>query len=352
VADVKPLFNFYIDGNKLTGTIPEEVCEKKLNQDFFVNTNIKDIDRDYCEAVACPSGTMSKEGMYPCIKCHDQYTNPYLGRQGSCIDLKPIDILYKFYESTNGDHWDYDKMNKGEAWFVDKDNVDERSVCAWIGIECDNDNNIISIQMPNYKLKGSIPEEIGYLRFLSILDLSDNYLTGYLPSDLRWAPLNRLDISGNMLKGLIPPSLCEKQGVNGNGETGRFDCEYIACPMGYISPMGRLTSSDACRPCKYGTSYLGSKECYVTKNSHHEIASSSFKQGGSKLVFDALVMMLGLALIGFFFSYRDIKKYVRERSSKREVQYEYGASLNFDDDDYDEKEDDMDVSTKSEHLFL
>jgi len=366
VADVKPLFNFYIDGNKITGTIPGEVCKKKLNQDFFTNVNINDIDRDYCEAVACPIGTISKEGMYPCIKCHDQYSNPYLGRQGSCIDLKPIDILKIFYDSTNGYYWDMEHTNKGEAWFTDfndKDanasdlsNIDERSICAWIGIDCDNDNNVISIQLSNFGLSGKIPEEIGYLRFLSILDLSDNELSGYIPSDLRWAPLNKLDVSGNKLKGLVPPTLCEKEGINSNGQTGRFDCEYIACPMGYFSPTtGRLTEDDSCIPCKYGTSYLGSKECYVTKNSNKMHStnnnygndlSSSFHEGGSKLVIDVLGLMAGLAIIGFFFSYRDIKSYIKERtgSTQRVVQYEYGANLNMDDDSEGDDDDDNNMT--------
>ena len=47
-----------------------------------------------------------------------------------------------------------------------------------------------------------MPEVIGFLRFLEHLDLSVNELTGHLPSDLRWTPLETLKISGNKLKGI------------------------------------------------------------------------------------------------------------------------------------------------------
>ena len=84
-------------------------------------------------------GAMSKEGMCPCVKCHDQCSNPYLGRQASYVDLKPIDMFKIFYDSTDGYYWDIEQTNKGEAWFTDfndKDtkasdlsNIDER-VCV------------------------------------------------------------------------------------------------------------------------------------------------------------------------------------------------------------------------------
>ena len=137
-------------------------------------------------------------------------------------------------------------------------------------------------------------------------------------------PLNKLDVSGNKVKGFVPPTLCEKEDINSNGQIGRFDCEHIACPMGHFSPTtGRLTEDDSCTPCEHGTPHLGSKEHHVTKNSNKMHStnndygndlSSSFHEGGSKLVIDALGSMAGLAIIGFFFSCRCVKSYVNERT--------------------------------------
>lgn len=57
-------------------------------------------------------------------------------------------------------------------------------------------------------LSGNIPEEIGQLRLLHILDLNNNGFNGSIPTQLSsLANLERLDMSGNRLSGEIPASL-------------------------------------------------------------------------------------------------------------------------------------------------
>merc|ERR1712154_745090 len=58
--------------------------------------------------------------------------------------------------------------------------------------------------------------------------------------------------------GVVPPLLCLKEGLNGNGEDGLFDCDKIACDLGHYSETG----SGNCQACKHGGSYLGSKHCH------------------------------------------------------------------------------------------
>merc|ERR1712083_506131 len=107
------------------------------------------------------------------------------------------------------------------------------------GITCNSDNQVIGINLSGMGLQGSIPSDIGFLRFLSELDLSDNQITGFIPSDLVWPPIIKLDLSGNLLRAIVPPELCFEEGINDNGKGGKYSCRNIACPVGTFSTTGR-----------------------------------------------------------------------------------------------------------------
>jgi hypothetical protein len=125
-----------------------------------------------------------------------------------CSAYSQRDILRIFYESTSQKSW-----FGGSDW-----NDATKPVCQMTGITCDDHENIVKIGLKNRNLSGTIPDSIGFLPFLETLDLSDNNLEGFVPSDLRWTSLTRLDISGNKLRGVLPPMLCMMQELNGNGE--------------------------------------------------------------------------------------------------------------------------------------
>lgn len=274
LADLKALFNFYIDGNKFTGTVPDQLCRQEINEDFFDKSNLVE-NRDYCDSIACRPGYVSYEGVFPCSPCNDTYYNPYLGRIGSCIDMIEEDILDNIYDSARGEDW-----VGGVNW-----NTPNIPKCAKTGITCDDNDNIIAINLKNKGLRGSIPESIGFLQFLERLDLSENLLTGFVPSDLRWAPLETLDITGNELRGIIPLKLCEKDGINGIGKKGQFGCDMIACSAGFKSELGYASADDKCVPCKNGkTSFVGSKVCFGSNNDNFNahIGSSKPHEGLSK----------------------------------------------------------------------
>ncbi|PIN02912.1 Leucine-rich repeat protein [Handroanthus impetiginosus] len=64
------------------------------------------------------------------------------------------------------------------------------------------------LKLGNNNLSGNIPEELGSLKLLQLLDLNNNKFNGHIPDKLsRLVNLERLDLSSNNLSGEIPKSL-------------------------------------------------------------------------------------------------------------------------------------------------
>lgn len=162
-----------------------------------------------------------------------------------------IDILHSMWSAMNGPDW----SDIANPW-------DGDDACSFTGVTCNVKKRVVRIDLKSRRAAGTIPPEIGFLGHLTFLDLSDNDLTGFIPSDLRWAPLETLKFTGNRIKGIVPYKLCEKEGVNGNGENGKFSCDHIACPTGYFSPTGKAeVNGKSCQPCKDGISFLSARKC-------------------------------------------------------------------------------------------
>ncbi|XP_018510519.1 receptor-like protein 6 [Brassica rapa] len=65
-----------------------------------------------------------------------------------------------------------------------------------------------AIDFSGNRIHGQVPESIGLLKELHVLNLSSNAFTGYIPSSLaNITALESLDLSQNMLSGEIPPKL-------------------------------------------------------------------------------------------------------------------------------------------------
>lgn len=282
--------------NKLTGTVPKELCDMNLNGVFFQDTSESSgldcseagCDRDGCNSIACPAGyrstSLGKDGVFPCRKCDDTLLNPYIGAS-FCFLMEERDILTDFFYKTNGSNWigDYDMWSTTVP------------VCQWKGIACNALGSVVSIVLPGSNITGPLPPNIGFLRHLEVLDFSNNALTGELPSELQYAPLEVLDVSDNNLVGLVPKSLCGKAGVNGNGQDGVFSCQKIACQLGSYSPSGRGGGVDGeCLPCiKQQDQYLASTSC------GGKVAKSSAKMDAGAIAGVIIVSVLINSLLCF-----------------------------------------------------
>lgn len=91
------------------------------------------------------------------------------------------------------DNWDYN----------------DATPCLWTGVTCAPDMfRVISLVLPNSKLIGSVPEELGFIQHLHTIDLSNNFLNGTLPvSLLNASELQVISLSNNAISGELPESI-------------------------------------------------------------------------------------------------------------------------------------------------
>lgn len=332
-ATVATLKELYVDGNKLTGTLPTDLCKEAINADFydynpsFYQTHGRNA-RDFCESIACPKGFYSIEGIWPCDPCPNGYTNPYVGRELSCFPTDSSFILEKFYNDTDGANW-----IGGSNWYHDG-----VSVCDFHGITCDDMDQVISIELSGMGLKGTIPEVLGFLPHLGVLDLSDNELEGYVPSDLAFAPLNRLNLTGNRLTGVVPPKLCMIR-ANGNGNGEIYECDNILCAEGTYSDTGIASITGQCKTCAEGADFLGRRSCVSLKSTGSFSgvlwSSSTSQQAVMKvpsyvlIVLTLFVSVIGLVGSVYLYVQRKRKEQIQAVSKEEELSLADDSALWF-----------------------
>ncbi|KAI0511366.1 hypothetical protein KFK09_011996 [Dendrobium nobile] len=91
----------------------------------------------------------------------------------------------------------------GVGWIFQGSNY-----CSWVGVTCNPLNlSVEALELPRHVLKGNI-SGISELKSIKRLDLSGNLFHGFIPPSLgSLSGLELLDLSGNKFEGLIPSSL-------------------------------------------------------------------------------------------------------------------------------------------------
>ncbi|RZC80050.1 hypothetical protein C5167_042628 [Papaver somniferum] len=130
-----------------------------------------------------------------------------------------------------------DPQGRLESWTFDNSSVG--LICKLSGVSCWNakEDRLISVSLSSYELSGQIPDSLQYCASLQTLDLSDNKISGTIPSQLcTWLPyITTLDLSGNQLSGEIPSNLANctylnKLKLSNNRLSGTIPPQFASLP--------------------------------------------------------------------------------------------------------------------------
>jgi Leucine-rich repeat (LRR) protein len=112
------------------------------------------------------------------------------------IPSTECEALVAFYDSTGGANWSHN-----DGW------NETNMPCSWYGVSCSG-GHVSGLDLSDNQLTGSIPTELGNLSNLTRLDLSGNQLTGSIPAELgNLSNLEELWLFYNQLTGTIPTEL-------------------------------------------------------------------------------------------------------------------------------------------------
>jgi hypothetical protein len=150
-----------------------------------------------------PSVQKSNAGTYSLAVKNELYRNAgtyLITIQSNNITLVVLDhclkpdslMLVDFYNATGGTNW------------IRKDNWLTGPVKTWYGVVADS-CNVLSINLPNNNLTGTLLPTMGTLSKLGLLNLEGNAITGPIPKELGLLNnLTLLNLGKNQLNGTIP----------------------------------------------------------------------------------------------------------------------------------------------------
>eukprot|EP01084_Bolivina_argentea_P147720 258389_1 len=121
-----------------------------------------------------------------------------------------MNALMDLFNSTNGQYWN-------QPWKL------SLAACKWKGVCCSNTSvnasvfNVISLDLSNNNLSGSISYTIANIQYLQTIDFQNNKLIGTLPSTISsFKNLSYLNLGKNMLTGNISSIKCNGTNLQNN----------------------------------------------------------------------------------------------------------------------------------------
>ena len=181
----------HLGENRFTGSIPDELGQLEKLESLILRNNgdlSGQLPRTFMEL---RPQTLQLQGTQICIPLDDEF-QAWLDRiENSQITLcnDEITALSKFYNETEGENW----FNR-ENWLSDLPPGD------WYGVTTNNNGQVVSLNLENNNLNGSLPDILAVLSNIRAINLSRNdELSGQLPRSFLGFELDVLNLSGTKL---------------------------------------------------------------------------------------------------------------------------------------------------------
>ncbi|CAD6226575.1 unnamed protein product [Miscanthus lutarioriparius] len=183
----------HLNSNRFSGTLPESLPKLRLLHELDVSNNR--LTGGFPQHILC----------LPNIKYVDLRFNSLCGAVPAALFDKPLDAIF-----LNDNHFDFElpeNLGNSPASVVVLANLRLRGcIPPSVGRMAGTLNELVVL---NAGLRSCIPQEVGWLRELTVLDLSFNELQGMLPESLAGLhALQQLDVAHNELWGHIPEGVC------------------------------------------------------------------------------------------------------------------------------------------------
>eukprot|EP01040_Poterioochromonas_malhamensis_P010101 gene10101-10980_t len=128
-----------------------------------------------------------------------------------------LNALESLYNATNGKEWRWyvDESYFGVHWNFTTSHPNPCTPQKWQGITCSNTIcssshpcNVVELALPDFRMKGILPQSISNLTYLTSLDLASNSLFGPIPTTIsKLTALTNLQLTSNSFNGSIPSSI-------------------------------------------------------------------------------------------------------------------------------------------------
>ncbi|GJN39688.1 hypothetical protein PR202_gb28823 [Eleusine coracana subsp. coracana] len=201
LGSLRQLRFLHLAGNALSGTIPKELGQLTLLERMEIGYNA------YNSTIPKELGNLRKLQYLDIAVA--SVSGPLPASLGTLTHLQSLFLFKNKLTGTIPPHWSsHHNLHSSSLQVLDlSDNALTGPIPSGLG---DDLTDLTTLNLMSNALSGTIPPSIGVLRNLEVLQLWNNSLTGRLPPSLGAVSrrLVRVDVSSNALSGPVPAGLC------------------------------------------------------------------------------------------------------------------------------------------------